>query len=419
MADSSPPEPPTGPVSASEAPSLLERVDALRREAEASLAVIAASDSRLTAAAAAAAATEGSNGGGGGGGKRVRLPEEAIKKLQTIVRCLQLEAHARAALAGQPIALQTHGQPPPSVWLSKELVTRLCQFLPLDEKALRSRLTAYSSQAAIPELVSALRVEVERLLSSAMATLRTAYEPQRAAHDAASVVASAEAQQRSKAIVGMAETSPDALVGQDVSVRRAAEPGATAPKTSWHDARVIAYAADARRHTVQYAAGGTAEELDLVALSVKGNTKGGRALGWRPKLPAAPKPKFVWDGPSEAAVLALFDAQIRVQTKEAEWVKLGLPEELAASLRGVDTAAAAAGPDSAACKALADRLRKTLPNGWLNMKNIVATYRAVSKRMSDAPPVLPMETAGAPPSIPGTAGVQGEEGGAPDPPTPV
>lgn len=404
-------ETPAGPVTPLEAPALLERVDALRREAEASLAILTTSDSRLSAAAAAAAESSG-----GGSGRRVRLPEEAIRILLTVVRCSQLEAHARAALAGQPIPLHAQGQPAPSAWLSKELLTRLCHALPLDEKALRSRLLSYSTQAAIPELVSGLRVEVERLLEAATVTVRAAYELQRAAHDALSLAASAEAQRRSKAIVSLAESSPGALVGQDVSVRRAAEPGGA--KAAWHEARVIAYAADARRHTVQYAAGGAAEELDLVALSAKGGgggANGGRAVGWRPKLPAASKPKFGWDTPSEDAVLALFDAQVRVQAKEAEWVKLGLADELATSLRGVDAAAAAAGTDSAACRALADRLRRALPNGWLNNKAIIAAYLAASRRLRDAPPALPVDSAARPPV--GAASVPGEVDGASEPPT--
>ena len=83
-----------------------------------------------------------------------------------------------------------------------------------------------------------------------------------------------------------------------------------------------------------------AEELDLVALSAKGAAAGasaaeaGRVLGWKPKNgAAAPKPKFGWDAPSEAALVALLHAQLRLQDKHAEWVKTGLPDQLAASLQ--------------------------------------------------------------------------------------
>jgi len=44
-----------------------------------------------------------------------------------------------------------------------------------------------------------------------------------------------------------------------VSVRRSGGPKPA--QASWHDARVVAYAADARRHTVQYAKDNTAGDF--------------------------------------------------------------------------------------------------------------------------------------------------------------
>ena len=395
-----------GPKACANPEALIRRLNELQGESEANLARIVSVDTKLSAAAAAAAKARVA---GAVRSKRVRLTEEVIRELIIIVRCAQLEAYARAASEGRHLPLQSQYQPTPASWLTQDLLARLCGTLPLDEKAMRTRLINYSVQAAMPELVGALRDEVERLFDATTTAMRAAYEQQRAAHDAEVKAVAAASEQRAKEVESIARETPAKLIGEEVNVRKVSEGG----KLAWHDATITAYDVGEKRHTLQYSRDGTFEELDLASLpshngiSRGGGTHGeaGQAVGWRPKQAPAPKPKFEWDSPSSKALLSLLQTHLRMQEKANEWAKLSLPEELAASLNNNLMADGGDGLESTSSRALIDRLRRALPTGWLNARAIVSTYNMLHKQMQEtknerssaAPPTTSVELA-APPS---------------------
>ena len=147
------------PVPAAEAPQLLERLAHVREDLEADLASAVEASPSLSnppAATRGASRMSDTSEASEGGNKRQRLPEPVRDILITLVRCEQLGAHARAAMQGKRLPLLAKGQPSPSAWLTPPVLERLAALVPIDEKALRSRLISYGEQAALPEKLASL-----------------------------------------------------------------------------------------------------------------------------------------------------------------------------------------------------------------------------------------------------------------------